>query len=40
MKLDPGKTALLTLDYQKGIFGLAPGAEAIGAIGDAALGSQ
>jgi nicotinamidase-related amidase len=29
MKLDPKKTALLTLDFQKGIFGLAPGAEAI-----------
>lgn len=29
MKLDPKKTALLTLDFQKGIFGFAPGAEAI-----------
>jgi nicotinamidase-related amidase len=29
MKLDPQKTALLTLDFQKGIFGLVPGAEAI-----------
>jgi nicotinamidase-related amidase len=29
MKLDPKKTALLTLDIQKGIFGFAPGAEAI-----------
>jgi nicotinamidase-related amidase len=29
MKLDPKKTALLTLDFQKGIFGLVPGAEAI-----------
>jgi nicotinamidase-related amidase len=28
MKLDPKKTALLTLDFQKGIFGFAPGAEA------------
>ena len=29
MKLDPAKTALLTLDFQKGIFGFVPGAEAI-----------
>ncbi len=29
MKLDPKKTALLTLDCQKGILGLVPGAEAI-----------
>lgn len=29
MKLDPGKTALLTLDCQKGIFGFVPGAEAV-----------
>jgi nicotinamidase-related amidase len=29
MKLDPKKTALLTLDFQEGIFGFAPGAEAI-----------
>jgi nicotinamidase-related amidase len=29
MKLDPKKTALLTLDFQKGIFGFAPGGEAI-----------
>jgi nicotinamidase-related amidase len=29
MKLDPKKTALLTLDCQQGIFNLAPGAEAI-----------
>jgi nicotinamidase-related amidase len=29
MKLDPKKTALLTLDIQKGILGFAPGAEAI-----------
>jgi nicotinamidase-related amidase len=29
MKLDPKKTALLTLDCQKGIFGFVPGAEAI-----------
>ncbi len=29
MKLDPKKTALLTLDFQKGIFGFGPGAEAI-----------
>jgi nicotinamidase-related amidase len=29
MKLDPRKTALLTLDLQNGILGLAPGAEAI-----------
>src|ERR1700684_3791172 len=29
MKLDPKKTALLTLDLQKGIFGFVPGAEAI-----------
>ena len=28
-KLDPKKTALLTLDCQKGIFGFVPGAEAI-----------
>ncbi len=29
MKLDPKKTALLTLDFQKGILGFVPGAEAI-----------
>jgi len=29
MKLDPKKTALLTLDFQKGTLGLLPGAEAI-----------
>jgi nicotinamidase-related amidase len=29
MKLDPKKTALLTLDCQKGIFGFVPGSEAI-----------
>jgi len=29
MKLDPQKTALLTLDLQKGIFGFLPAAEAI-----------
>ena len=29
MKLDPEKTAMLTLDCQKGIFGLVPGAEAV-----------
>jgi nicotinamidase-related amidase len=29
MKLDPKKTALLTLDFQKGIMGFAPGADAI-----------
>ena len=29
MKLDPTKTALLTLDFQKGIFGFVPGADAI-----------
>jgi nicotinamidase-related amidase len=29
MKLDPKKTALLTLDFQTGIFGIASGAEAI-----------
>jgi nicotinamidase-related amidase len=29
MKLDPKKTALLTLDFQNGILGIAPGAEAI-----------
>ena len=29
MKLDPKKTALLTLDYQKGILGFVPAAEAI-----------
>ncbi len=29
MKLDPKKTALLTLDLQKGIFGFAPGTEAV-----------
>jgi hypothetical protein len=29
MKLDPKKTALLTLDLQKGILGLVPGADAI-----------
>jgi len=28
MRLDPKKTALLTLDFQKGIFGFVPGAEA------------
>ena len=29
MKLDPKKTALLTLDFQKGVFGLVPGSDAI-----------
>ncbi len=29
MKLDPKKTALLTLDFQKGILAFAPGADAI-----------
>ena len=29
MKLDPQKTALLTLDFQKGTLGLVPGAEVI-----------
>ena len=29
MKLDPKKTALLTLDFQKWIFGFVPGAEAV-----------
>jgi nicotinamidase-related amidase len=29
MKLDPKKTALLTLDFQKGILGFAPDAEAV-----------
>jgi len=29
MKLDPKRTALLTLDFQNGIFGFVPGAEAI-----------
>jgi nicotinamidase-related amidase len=29
MKLDPKKTALLTLDFQKGILGFAPAADAI-----------
>src|SRR5271156_5640413 len=29
MKLEPKKTALLTLDFQKRIFGFAPGAEAV-----------
>jgi nicotinamidase-related amidase len=29
MKLDPKKTALLTLDYQKGILGFVPAAEAV-----------
>jgi len=29
MKLDPKKTALLTLDFQKGIFGFVPGSDAI-----------
>src|ERR1700693_508844 len=29
MKLDPKTTALLTLDFQKGVFGFVPGAEAI-----------
>jgi len=29
MKLDPQKTAMLTLDFQQGIFGFAPGAAAI-----------
>lgn len=28
MALDPKKTALLTLDFQKGVFGFVPGAEA------------
>jgi nicotinamidase-related amidase len=29
MKLDPKKTAMLTLDFQKGVFGFVPGAEVI-----------
>jgi nicotinamidase-related amidase len=29
MKIDPKKAALLTLDFQKGIFGFVPGAESI-----------
>jgi len=29
MKLDPKKTALLTLDFQKGIFGFVPGSDTI-----------
>jgi nicotinamidase-related amidase len=29
MKLDPQKTALLTLDLQKGVFGLLPGSERV-----------
>ena len=29
MKLDPKKTAFLTLDIQKGIFGLVPGSERV-----------
>jgi nicotinamidase-related amidase len=29
MKLEPSKTALLTLDVQKGVMGFVPGAEAI-----------
>jgi len=29
MKLDPKKTALLTLDYQNGILGMVPGSEAV-----------
>ena len=29
MKLDPGKTALLTLDFQQGILGFVAGAEAV-----------
>ena len=29
MKLDPQKTALLTLDVQKGVFGLVPGSERV-----------
>jgi nicotinamidase-related amidase len=29
MKLDPQKTAFLTLDLQKGIFGLVPGSERV-----------
>ena len=29
MKLDPKKTALLTLDFQKGIFGFVPAADAV-----------
>ena len=29
MKLDPKKTALLTLDFQKGILGFVPGADAV-----------
>jgi hypothetical protein len=28
MKLEPNKTALLTLDFQKGILGMVPGTEA------------
>jgi len=29
MKLDPSKTALLTLDFQKGILDFVPGAETV-----------
>ena len=29
MKLDPQKTALLTLDLQKGVFGLVPDSERV-----------
>ena len=29
MRLEPKKTALLTLDFQKGVLGFAPGAEAV-----------
>ena len=29
MKLNPQKTALLTLDLQKGVFGLVPGSERV-----------
>jgi nicotinamidase-related amidase len=29
MKLDPRKTALLTLDLQKGVFGLVPDSERV-----------
>ena len=29
MKLDPEKTALLTLDFQAGILGFSPSAEAV-----------
>jgi nicotinamidase-related amidase len=32
MKLDPKKTALLTLDFQNGILGMVPGADAVVAV--------